>query len=729
MVRFLHISVRFYEGRYHGADGWPPSPARLFQALVAGAAEGAVLSRETVSAMEWLETLAPPTIAAPRATSGRTFTPMVQNNDLDAVRGDPRRHGELRIPKPTRPWIFDQGQPLLYSWEIQGPCPEQAQVVCAIADRLYQLGRGIDPAWAAGALLEPREAESALLNHPGMISAPAGPGDRPCPTNGSLKSLVRRHAASRHRFRQLSDAREGSQGFAQPPKPAFQLFSYDVHKRYLDYDLRNESRFAARPLTAAAAIATALRDGAAARLSEALPELAGHVERFVVGRGAGPSEARRRIRIVPLPSIGAEHTDPSIRRVRVEVPATCPIRLDDLRWSFDGLECSDSETGELCDGRLVSADETGMVERFTREARVFRSITPVALPVIRVRAPAGLQRGSAALRVREHRTASAAVRQALRHIGEPARPEGIRVQREPFHPRGHRAELFASGSRFPARSLWHVELAFAAPVAGPLVIGDGRFCGLGLMVPTESHRSVLILEIPPETRVHREDAVQLLRALRRALMSRARNSKGEVETLFSGHEPDGSPATPGHHAHIFLAADQGPAREAGGRDAIRRLIVAAPWAVDHRVEPQDGQRARFDRVVTSLTELLAGRLGRFRFSSPHVPADSDTLARSSRTWRSVSPYIATKNMKSPPQDPENFVKCDLVAECSRRGFPGPRRVHVLDASVGPRGGNPRARMEIEFVAAVPGPLMLGRTSHLGGGLFHAFADSGADKAK
>jgi len=45
----LVICVRFHQGRYHGrpqggAD-WPPSPARLFQALVAGAIRAPKLIR------------------------------------------------------------------------------------------------------------------------------------------------------------------------------------------------------------------------------------------------------------------------------------------------------------------------------------------------------------------------------------------------------------------------------------------------------------------------------------------------------------------------------------------------------------------------------------------------------------------------------------------------------------------------------------------------------------
>ena len=78
---------------------------------------------------------------------------------------------------------------------------------------------------------------------------------------------------------------------------------------------------------------------------------------------------------------------------------------------------------------------------------------------------------------------AAAVWQALRHAGVRLRPEVIRVQREPFESNGERAEPFAEDTRFSKHRLWHVEVKFRDGVEGPLVIGDGRFLGLGIMVP------------------------------------------------------------------------------------------------------------------------------------------------------------------------------------------------------------------------------------------------------
>jgi CRISPR-associated protein Csb2 len=60
---------------------------------------------------------------------------------------------------------------------------------------------------------------------------------------------------------------------------------------------------------------------------------------------------------------------------------------------------------------------------------------------------------------------------------------------------------------------------------------------------------------------------------------------------------------------------------------------------------------------------------------------------------------------------------DIAAECTRRGLPKPE-VELLDLSVGPRDGVV-ARLRLRFAVAVAGPILLGRDSHKGGGLFEA----------
>ena len=206
----LLLSVRFHDGRYHGSGDWPPAPARLFQALVAGAACGHRLVDRDKAALTWLECLPAPVIAAPFAYAGRGFTNFVPNNDLDAVGGDPRRVGEIRAGKTIRPRIFDAETPFLYAWIFVADetGEDRAKVICTVAERLYQLGRGIDMAWAWGEILDANEIEKRLSGHAGVVHRPGGEGGTSlaCPQVGSLAKFL--SCASMRRESAFREARE-----------------------------------------------------------------------------------------------------------------------------------------------------------------------------------------------------------------------------------------------------------------------------------------------------------------------------------------------------------------------------------------------------------------------------------------------------------------------------------------------------------------------------------------
>src|SRR5215813_10601266 len=119
MSRALILSVRFHDGRYHGEPEWPPSPARLFQALVAAASRGRSLRDDGRKALAWLEALPPPVIAAPAMRLGGRLINYVPNNDLDSVGRDPGRVSEIRTAKIVRPRLFDPRKTLLYAWRFE----------------------------------------------------------------------------------------------------------------------------------------------------------------------------------------------------------------------------------------------------------------------------------------------------------------------------------------------------------------------------------------------------------------------------------------------------------------------------------------------------------------------------------------------------------------------------------------------------------------------------------
>jgi len=370
----------------------------------------------------------------------------------------------------------------------------------------------------------------------------------------------------------------------------------------------------------------------------------------------------------------------------------------------------DPQTGEIrSEARLVPAAEATMLRHYglgedAQPARLWRSVTPVALPG----EPPRSGREASARLVSEAAQANA-VRQALRHAGITEAVCAIRVQREPFSGRGERAEAFLHGPRFPAAVLRHVELRFAEPKRGPLVLGNGRWLGLGLFAPVAEQPRVIAFDIVDGLTAGADAAPALASALRRAVMARVRDHTGSerLDAFFTGHAPDGAPLRDGNHRHLAFAFD--PDR--------RRLLVIAPHALEGRAAaPWEGEPlARLDAALAGLVELRAGSAGVLRLRGGDIGQDDDPLLTTATCWQSITPYVPTRHAKTLP--PVEAIAVDVRRECRRRGWPEPA-CEVLDMRAGRRGGL-AAKLCLRFVVARPGPIMLGRTAHAGGGLFQA----------
>ncbi len=148
MTKSLVISVRLHEGWYHGSES-PPSPARLYQALIAGRGLSGPLPKNAVEALQWLEQLPPPVIATPTMKPGQAVAIYVPNNDLDAFVNTKKDIGKIRTKKSAQPMLFDSSVPFVYCWELPADFDESVvQQICDLADGVYQLGRTVDAAWA-----------------------------------------------------------------------------------------------------------------------------------------------------------------------------------------------------------------------------------------------------------------------------------------------------------------------------------------------------------------------------------------------------------------------------------------------------------------------------------------------------------------------------------------------------------------------------------------------------
>ena len=723
----LLISIRFHDGRYHGSGEWPPSPARLFQALVAGAARGENLSQHEVAAFEWLESLDAPLIAVPSAFKGQLFRNFVPNNDLDAMGGDPKRIGEIRTAKAVRAYTFDTAQPLLYAWtfEPDADAERHARAICGIADNLYQLGRGVDMAWATGEVVD--ETDARLRANGGVQWRPnrGGSGaELSCPRPGSLASLTERFNAMRQRFRKIGADEKTNLLFAQAPKPHFRQVRYNSPSAFLLFEIRNADGFVPQPLECAVALTEKVRDLAVKRLKASAwrrddPKREALADKIFIGRDSQEADKTRRIRIAPLPSIGHAQTERSIRRVLVAVPPDCSITTSDLAWAFSGLALGfDPETGEVPDdgAELVSADDRKMLVHYSVEdaepARLWRTVTPAALPERAARRRIDPRRireeaKGGAERLREHAAAEWAVRQTLRHADIGVSVQAVRVQREPFEARGKRAEAFAFGTRFAKERLWHVEIGFARPVPGPLLIGDGRYLGLGLMAPVRHTDGVLAFAIAHGL-TDQAEPLGLTRALRRAIMARVQEKLGKHDTLpvfFTGHAPDGAPARSGRHEHLAFLFDA----------PRKRLLIVAPHILArHEAFSDESQHLRtLAGALDGLHELRAGPAGRVSLVSHPINIEDDPLFARSKTWESLTPYRVTRHAKL--RDAAAALEADLLAECRRAGLPQPR-VEVAKTFAKP-GVGLFGLAKLRFHGATAGPVLLGRDRHFGGGLF------------
>jgi CRISPR-associated protein Csb2 len=719
MTRYLAIHVRAHDGRYHGDGDELPSPFRLFQALVAGAGISGPLDDRTKGALTWLECLPEaPIIASPRLMRGQVVTMFMPNNDLDKFDGDARNIAKTRGAKKVwRPRHFDAGVPWIYAWPFAEDGEPHADTVCALSEKLYQLGRGVDMAWAWGEVLDEAALDAKLVEYDGIVRRPtAGDGLLlACPDKGSLESLERRYRAPRFR------TESGQRVFVQQPKPSCRQMSYESPPVRHVFELRasgNSERRVAWPLEGASMLVVAAREAARASLSAAMPNRVQDVDRHLMGRrpdGSNAAPAESRVRIIAIPSIGMHHADRAIRRLLVEIPATCAVRSEDVRWALSGAELIDPDTGEVKDVLLSPSAEDDMLRHYGvgAGARVFRSVTPVVLPeegkrrrIEPTRKLAEAKRGLE--RVVEISGARAAVVQALRHAGVSAQAESIRLQREPFDGAGSRVEPFGEGTRFEKERLWHVEIAFGVPVEGPLLLGDGRFLGLGLMAPARDVVPGAHAFAISDGLAGQAEPLDVARALRRAVMARVQATLGTRERLapfFSGHEEDGAPIRRSRSSHLSFAFEPD----------LRRLLILAPHVVERRaVTPQELDHLRtLDVALEGFCELRAGHAGIFSLSSAAMGEGDDSLLGRSSVWKTITPYVVTRHTKGSAAT--EALAADARAECRRLGLPEPR---VESGNVrGAPGIGLTGDLTLLFEQRVAGPLLLGRTRYLGGGVF------------
>ena len=196
-MNHLLLTIRFLDGRYHGkTDGeqreWPPSPMRLFAALVAGAK--ARWSDHRRDAFLWLEGLPPPIIRTTASQQGAELLTYVPNNNSDSG-------GIVHTAKVIKPTLLDDPPVVEYLWRIRPEDREHAQVIAQAARHIRALGWGIDMAIGHGRVLDSRPSIGHLAEWKPRESGIGGGASLRVPVKGSLDSLEKTYAASLNRIR------------------------------------------------------------------------------------------------------------------------------------------------------------------------------------------------------------------------------------------------------------------------------------------------------------------------------------------------------------------------------------------------------------------------------------------------------------------------------------------------------------------------------------------------
>jgi len=456
----FRIRVAWPSGTYHGRE-WPPSPLRLYQAMLAGYRTARPPNPQLDAALLHLEGLEPPLIHAPLAAEQSPVAASVPNNDGDVIldqwaKGETEKahvkKERLRTIRVRRPWRFDG--PVTYTWRGNAQTNEHMGAITQLADSLTALGQGIDLAWAS-------VTKSAPDPHALCYQPDAGAALRlTVPYPGVFDALELRYHALRSRMQGDAvsgvaepDHREiGYRSELDPPARAWVLLN--LHDPNTE---RTWSTERSRLMDVAAMTRHAIQDAAtrAGLDAETVAALMGHRD-------------EQRILIHPLPNVGHHYADGRIRRVLLSAPET----IDPAVWRAVVYRLTGAALTPLGASEPVallapaSADDT-LLKRYAGQSTTWTTATPMVLPGHDHR------RG----KPRPQRTLA----RLLRHAGLPA----ALVEEATFEvaPR-LRGSPTARECRLPAhlvgRPLAHATIRWRVPVSGPLALGAGVGYGFGV---------------------------------------------------------------------------------------------------------------------------------------------------------------------------------------------------------------------------------------------------------
>jgi len=531
----LAIEVELLTGRYaatahndRGRSEWPPHPARFFSALVAALHDDEEVGRTERAALLWLERQDAPALRAdPESRVGRrqvqdVYVPVndvtlgldteirdaeeafqradnakkrnAAEKKLGAARSAPnvaetapskkaleaaiallpeRRTRQVR----TFPVVIPETPTFAFLWR-EANATEHREALERLCARVTRLGH-------SSSLVRCHVVDRDIV--PTLVPSDDGDTTLRVIGAGQLGRLGRAFAQRRgdgdesyvlparpQRYRSVSEG-------AAPSPPAESIFS----TQWVVFERVSGSRpISSRSTDLARAFRGALLEQHG---DKSLPAtLSGH-------GASGPTE-QPHLGFVPLPFVGHEHADGAIMGCALVLPRQLPasdretlLRLV-AKWEKERAD----ELGNLtlAGGSLapftvrrvdVSTKASLSPELWCRTSAQFITATPIAL-----------DRNPGNLRSNQPGTARKAALEAQQSISDAClrvvgvRPASVEVSFAPLLPGAQHVRHFPPWPGLPGRTprvRLHADIRFEEPVRGPLLLGAGRYFGLGLCLP------------------------------------------------------------------------------------------------------------------------------------------------------------------------------------------------------------------------------------------------------
>lgn len=523
---------------------WPPHPARFFSALVAAYYDNDSPDPAEREALTWLESQAPPALdvdLSPTMQRGHRnvmdlFVPV---NDITLF-GDPEKG--LRAARERHAYLSNNGntpdskrelkkagqavlkeekklEELLDRLQVADPNPSKAWLDLATAllpDRRTRQVRTfpvvvperstfafiweVDPPASIRSALDPLCSRVTRLGHSSSLVRCALTAEPRTPTlipdefgtevlrtvgAGQLERLEKEFQRHRAVESRTLPARPQRYGAPRSPRPEFAAGVFS--DEWIIFERLDGGRpMASRTTEITRAMRAALIEQHG---SETLPGwLSGHAS-------DGRPVEHPHVAFITLPFIGHRHADGSVKACAIVLPRNLPKteRLQLLRlvanWEEsrgeDGvLELGGTDLHPVRFRRVTLAEShTARPATWCRAATRFITATPIALD----RNPGDLRSNRNGKARKAALQAQESIMRACEYIGLP-RPVSVEVSLAPLLSGAQSVREYRPWPNQPGRMprvRVHADIQFGEPVQGPVILGAGRYFGLGLCLPAD----------------------------------------------------------------------------------------------------------------------------------------------------------------------------------------------------------------------------------------------------